>query len=380
MKNVIFFIMFLVLIVSCDQQEYIEEETPVVNAQVCDFFQTNMHSEGNPLFTNTNEELSGWDPYVIYDEELQKYRMWYTLFKNRILGIAYAESDDGIVWSFRSNRESEHVIQPTEGSWDRDGIETVSVLKKNGIYHMWYLGYPGNKPANIAGRHKEIGYAYSDDGINWTKHRNSVLKGDSNEYEGPYLDTIVENGQRYIFKEGGVQEPSVVWNEKLNRFEMYYGGVTKRYFTIIENGNSFSKKSKYRPTLRALSSNGIDWVKDVANNPIIDPLDDIKESKTKVADQVGVYRDEKADKYLFFYFSDFSVFQAYSDDGVTIIRNPNNPVITKSVTENEVSYFGGPLLVNKDEDFKLFLMRTKPGAKKWGEGGMNIGLATADCQ
>lgn len=380
MRNLVSLFIFLLMFSSCEKDEVSEVVPPLTTSELCNFPKVALHPQGNPLLANGSEELSGWDPYVIYDKGAGKYKMWYTLFQNQILGIAYAESTDGINWNYGTNGNSRHVIAPTEGSWDRDGMETVSVLQKDGKYHMWYLGYPGDRPSNIGGRHKEIGYAYSDDGINWTKHRGSVLKGDSNEYEGPYQDTIYENGQRYIFKEGGVQEPSVVWNEKLSRFEMYYGGVTKKYFTVTENANTYKRKSKYRPTLRALSTNGVDWIKDHANNPILDPLDDPKEARTKVADQVGVYRSETDDSYQFYYFSDHSVFHAYSSDGITIERNPNNPVIGKVVTENSVSYYGGPILVNHEDDYKLFIMLSKPGATSWGEGGMNLGLATVDCQ
>ena len=57
------------------------------------------------------------------------------------------------------------------GGWDGRHALEPSVLYRNGQYHMWYTGWGGY------GQHS-IGYARSDDGIEWTRYQgNPVLTG-----------------------------------------------------------------------------------------------------------------------------------------------------------------------------------------------------------
>ena len=56
------------------------------------------------------------------------------------------------------------------GTWDNQIRERGYILFEDGIYKMWYSGYNGGDTIP-----KYLGYATSDDGINWKRY--SVLRG-----------------------------------------------------------------------------------------------------------------------------------------------------------------------------------------------------------
>jgi pimeloyl-ACP methyl ester carboxylesterase len=113
--------------------------------------------------------LDGWEwgtesPTVIFNEGLNKFQMWYSSVKvSWVSGVdryrlRYAESSDGIDWN-----EGNWVLYGTSGKWDVGGPNRgTTVLLINGTYHMWYAG-------TNEGFSWRIGYATSPDGINWTK-------------------------------------------------------------------------------------------------------------------------------------------------------------------------------------------------------------------
>jgi hypothetical protein len=95
--------------------------------------------------------------------EGSEWKMWYlsciewektsTGFRH-LYHIKYATSSDGIQWS----RNPEPCIDfADDGEY---AISRPSVLKKAGIYHMWY---------SYRGDFYKIGYATSKDGVNWTR-------------------------------------------------------------------------------------------------------------------------------------------------------------------------------------------------------------------
>ncbi len=75
------------------------------------------------------------------------------------------------------------VLQPTPGGWDNRLVLGPGMLEVDDTLRMWYQGWPG----------RGIGYAWSLDGINWTKHiSNPVLIGPSGAWDsGTCYDPIV---------------------------------------------------------------------------------------------------------------------------------------------------------------------------------------------
>ena len=90
------------------------------------------------------------------------YRMWY--YAGPSVGpwqIGYAESSDGLSWT----KHTTPVLSPgPPGSWDSWSPHEPALVIDGGVFHMWYTASTGSV-ADLS-----IGYARSDDGINWTKH------------------------------------------------------------------------------------------------------------------------------------------------------------------------------------------------------------------
>ncbi|MCG8351239.1 MAG: hypothetical protein MI924_25995, partial [Chloroflexales bacterium] len=95
------------------------------------------------------------------------YRMWYVGMDGAdTRRIGYALSPDGITWSRVSGTGGGgSVFEPSDvnGTFDENGVSTLSVLRDGNTFRMWYSGIGEN--SQIEG----IGYATSTDGMTWTR-------------------------------------------------------------------------------------------------------------------------------------------------------------------------------------------------------------------
>lgn len=110
-------------------------------------------------------------PHVLWDEERQVYRMWYSAGEMyEADAIGYAESKDGITWE----RHPENpIFRPDPQSyWESTKVEACFVFPHDGWYYMFYLGMDGDLIATN-------GLARSRDGITgWERHPdNPILAG-----------------------------------------------------------------------------------------------------------------------------------------------------------------------------------------------------------
>jgi hypothetical protein len=105
--------------------------------------------------------------------------------------IKYAESKDGIHW------QREGIVCIDFASPDEYAISRPSVIKDGDRYKMWY---------SYRGEHYRIGYAESDDGINWRRMDDvhglevSPQGWDSEMVEYPYI--FDHYGTRYMLYNG----------------------------------------------------------------------------------------------------------------------------------------------------------------------------------
>ena len=140
------------------------------------FAQTNwVKYSGNPVIFYGPE--GSWDDieispdYVIYQDGT--YRMWYdgtNAYKSRNTGLA--TSSEGINWIKYSGNPV--FATGPEGSWDDFRVAMGSIIVKDNIYHMWYAGCDGTKISYWYG--SNIGYATStDSGVTWIKYPSPVL-------------------------------------------------------------------------------------------------------------------------------------------------------------------------------------------------------------
>ena len=148
----------------------------------------------NPVFKNGSgwESNLVWSPTVIFDGT--QFHMWYSGYGADPIGdrpfIGYATSTDGVNWQ-------RHASNPVlgggpAGSWDAGGVFSCFVFIDNANkYHMWYSG----QRRGI----KQIGYAYSDDGITWHKdEKNPVLKVGT-AWDGRFVEIprVIFDGSQY---------------------------------------------------------------------------------------------------------------------------------------------------------------------------------------
>ena len=177
---------------------------------------------------------------VIIDQEAPieyRYKMWYSGLTGDGVryDVGYAYSPDGLNWS----KHPDPVLTVgTPSQWDNGFIEGPCVLKVEDEYKMWYAGLDNVFDASPTDGQVNIGFAHSTDGINWEKH-----------YENPIL-TVSSDGWDSIY----VQDPHVLLIE--GEYHMWYGGVD-RY-------DNYGQQVGY-----AHSNDGINWTKSV-ENPILE--------------------------------------------------------------------------------------------------------------
>ena len=145
--------------------------------------------ESNPI---VGWEQGVWQPYltVLFDEALGKFRMWYDRGLNEICAIAYAESEDGVKWSFPKlgilGDENDLLRISTEYMTGYD----ANVIDRGPDYHIpdqryqlawWGQEGPFDDADQTAKRMPVQGgtgmnIAFSPDGLHWTKYEaNPVL-------------------------------------------------------------------------------------------------------------------------------------------------------------------------------------------------------------
>ena len=188
-----------------------------------------MEHPSSPVFTTGPS--GSWDDGVVFDASIVQVgdtlKMWYTgndvtVDAGLDVKIGYAWSLDGIQWV----RRSEPVISARPNGWDSHGTAGPSVILDGDTLRMWYV------TTLPTGAGKEVGYATSVDGINWTRLESPVFEaGPEGSWDGSFLLSP------RVLKEDGL-------------FKMWYsaGRGTFPNPAIVQTGY-------------ATSSDGIHWTK-----------------------------------------------------------------------------------------------------------------------
>lgn len=176
--------------------------------------------EHNPVITNA--PTGTWDDFatlqylnIIYNGE--QFMMWYCGCKDEYkaqgrytMKIGCATSPDGITWTPYENNPV--LVESDKSSeWDYWRVEWPTVVKNHAGYHMWFHGDNALS---------QIGYAYSNDGFNWTKC-------DAN----PVLSPKTFGAWSQI----GIVGPKVLYDASENTYKMWYMGGS------ISNGAQISQ-------------------------------------------------------------------------------------------------------------------------------------------
>jgi len=149
------------------------------------------------------DDWHAYFPTVIKDGDI--YKMWYTGDAYGIHYLGYATSADGIDWAKYSGQGyGGSVLDWRAKGWDRY-TQATTVIKDGDVYKMWFgeLGADGG-----------IGYATSDDGIEWTIVGKVLSIGASDTFEEwrIHWPSVAKSGSKYVMLYAGQD------NDELRRF------------------------------------------------------------------------------------------------------------------------------------------------------------------
>jgi predicted GH43/DUF377 family glycosyl hydrolase len=144
---------------------------------------------GNPVLTKG--VTAEWDnsfiegPSVVFDAGV--YWMWYAGFDAVANGqatdgkvsLGLATSSDGITWT-KSSANPVLVVGAT-GAWDSKTAQDPYVIRDASGFHLWY----GGADYTFTRYGQQTGYAFSTDGIHWTKstHNPILYRGSSGAWD-----------------------------------------------------------------------------------------------------------------------------------------------------------------------------------------------------
>jgi len=287
---------------------------------------------GNPIL-QAGEHPSWEDeeircPIVIMDAGV--YKMWYS-GQTYVAGlpedlsrIGYATSTDGFNWTkFALNPVLDAGVP---GTWEDGGVDDPTVIKDDGIYMLWYTGVSFPAPLGTEEGVTGIGYAFSDDGISWTKYSENPVLGPG--LLGCWDDQYVDDAT--VIKDGDV-------------LKMWYMGF---------GSNHPDSSIGY-----ANSSDGITWEK--YPTPVIE-----NGSEPIVIKKGGIYR--------MWYASETGIQYAMSWDGI-VWEKYALPVLTKGESgswDDEV--VTDPAVLKDDSTYKMWYAGEGSGPPYGG-----IGVATS---
>jgi hypothetical protein len=200
-------------------------------------------------------------------------------------GMGHATSPDGVVWTL--DQANPVLRSGGPGEWD-DWLwyPSPAVTHDGAQFHMWYAGTTTGNPV-------QAGYATSPDGRAWTK------------YPG---NPVMEEGPPGSWDDEHVRPGAVVLDG--GTYKMWYSGW---------NGNIVLIGY-------AESANGIDWTKH--SDPILGYTPGVWDSRVANPSVVfdGIMYHMWYTGYIFS-IGDWMIGYAFSTDGMTWRRDPDNPVI-----------------------------------------------------
>ena len=145
------------------------------------------------------EKAAVMSPHVLWDDAQKIYKLWYSAGEQyEPNAIGYAESSDGVHWV---KHPSNPIFCANPGNlWEAHKVAGVQVIRKDGQYIMFYIGYRDEHFA-------QIGLARSADGITgWQRNPdNPIIFPEPGKWDGeacykPYA--IFEDGKWMLWYNG----------------------------------------------------------------------------------------------------------------------------------------------------------------------------------
>ena len=313
-----------------------------------------------------------------------------------VITSIFTQAYGQIEWTKHS--ESNPVFpRGTGGEWDDQLLTGPYVLFDGSVYHMWYGGYDGGNGGS------RIGYAYSSDGIIWTRESNNPVleSGPSGSWDEDtvYQPCVLFDGTTYHMWFGGHSGPtrqigyatspdSINWTKNLGNpvlkpglsgswddefvdspDVLFIDGVYHMWYS----GSDGTKTQSGHAT----SPDGINWTKDSDNNPVLEPdssgrWDDIMSYQPSVLFDGTTYHMWYSGGGAFLW----SIGYAHSSDGIIWTKDSdNNPVLEPGSSGSWDDTYVGLCGVTFNVDSSRF--------KMWFAGGNgflfgDIGYAISD--
>ncbi len=188
------------------------------------------------------------------------------------IGVVYS-LDNGMSWTSPDEDPAEDygAITGRPDDWDQT-LETIDVVKVNGLYYLYYTGYRENESDNEHVENYEIGLAVSTNGIDFTRHQASR--------DGPVLSRDLSDS--HTNDRHAMTSPAVQYVD--GQFFMTYTG-----WNVTQDWTGPNAGFKI---LGATSPDGVNWTK--LSDPLIESAEviyspDINESSLMYAAENGIW-------------------------------------------------------------------------------------------
>ena len=164
------------------------------------------------------ENVAVMCPHVIWDEEMNLYRMWYSAGEQyEPNAIGYATSLDGLNWT-KLTSNPVFTANPNN-QWEQHKVTGCQVIRYDDWYLMFYIGFKDEHNA-------QIGLARSRDGLtDWQRHRkNPIISRGQGTWDGD-----------------ACYKPFAVYEKERDRWLLWYNGRLKNIEQIglaIHEGKS----------------------------------------------------------------------------------------------------------------------------------------------
>jgi predicted GH43/DUF377 family glycosyl hydrolase len=281
---------------------------------------------------------SSWVGFVSVIYENSQYVMWYSGAENLngVASVGRATSPDGQVWT-------KDTLNPVMGhgssAWDAKAAWIPKVLKIGNSYTMWFTG---SNSSDLW----QIGRATSTNGRVWVQDTtNPVIRvGASGQWDAALVHTgsVLFDGTTY---------------------RMWYTGMSQGY-----------GKGSAGIGL-ATSADGIHWVKDTLDNPVLSAGSAGAWDHDGVGECSVVY-DSANPHYLMFYDgNEVDYFQAGTSgigyasslDGIHWVKSAGNPVLANNLPGSWNTVVNAPFVLLRDSTFHMW----------YGGSGTYMGYATS---
>lgn len=217
------------------------------------------------------------------------------------------------------------VLTKGPSNWDIISIGQPTCLIENDTVKIWYVGVGTDMKARIC-------YAFSSDGINWTKYNNGA----------PVLDV----GNTGEWDSGWLDAPEIVKGQ--NGYFLYYYGDTTSQSPEVSSAYGV-----------ATSPDGINWTK-YASNPVFTKGNPSDWDEKWVESPAVIYDSVTTSFYMWYNGFNYSnwlikVGLAFSPDGFNWTKYINNPVLDVGLNGSfDDMWVGTPSVIYKNNIFEMW--------------------------